>query len=521
MESVAKPTSASRAGAPWWLLAAAGTACLGYLLVERQLLGGESGLPLDDSWIHLAFARNLAAGHGLSLNPGELVTGSTAPLWTALLSLVLLLPGTPALWVKLLGAALYLAGGDATYRLGRELELPPGLAALATGLGLGSGWLIWSALSGLEIPLFVALSLWGVLLHVRERRAPDRLPLSMAVLAAAALARPEGMLLLALAAADRLVAAAGGSWRRLLPGVGLAILLLLPLAAFNLAVAGSPLPTTFTAKAGGSRDWLPGLQHLYSIVEVFFSVQPWSVLLAAGGALELVRRLRSSRDRGLLPALWLFGLPLAYAALSPPGRLVAGNFGRYYFPLYPFLALVGVLALAPLADRLRQTTAAWPRRRELVVLGVALLLWPTLLSTVRGAGRYAQSVANVHDSDVAMARWLAGRLPPEAVLAVNDIGALGYLLPNRLIDLAGIANPELAAYATDPGGREAGFRRFLAERRPDYLVVFPAWFPELVAAGGPFRPLYGLSISDNITMGGDELVVYATPWTRHPLAAAP
>ena len=518
MESASEAPSPGRSGAPWWLLAAAAATCLGYLLVERRALGGGSGFPLDDSWIHLAFARNLAAGHGLSLNPGELIAGSTAPLWTALLSLVMILPGSPAFWVKLLGVVLHLAGVDATYRLARAVDLPPALSALATGLSFGTGWLIWSALSGLEIPLFVALSLWGVLLHLGERGAPGRLPLSMVVLAAAALARPEGLLLLALAVVDRLLAVGLAGWRRLLPGVALAVLLLLPAVAFNLAVTGSPLPTTFAAKAGGSRDWLPGLQAIFSIITILFSVQPWSALLAAGGAVELARRLGTPRDRGLLPALWLFGLPLVYAALSPPGGIVAGNFGRYYFPLYPFLAVVGVLALAPLAARLRPAPAAGFRHR--LVLGVVvLLLWPTALSTVRGSGRYAQSVVNVQDSDVAMARWLAERLPPEAVLAVNDIGAVGYLLPNRLIDLAGIANPELAAYFTAPGGRAAGIRRFLAERRPDYLVVFPAWFPDLVPAGGPFEPIHGLTIADNITMGGDQLVLYKTPWTRYPLAA--
>lgn len=518
VEGASDSASPGRAGAPWWLLAAGAAVCLGYLAVERRILGGGSGLPLDDSWIHLAFAGNLAAGHGLSLNPGELITGSTAPLWTALLSLLLLLPGSPVLWVKLLGGALHLAGADATYRLARELGLKRGLSALATGLSLGTGWLIWAALSGLEIPLFVVLSLWGVLLHLRERRSPGRLPLSMAVLAAAALARPEGLLLLALAVVDRLPAVGAAGWRRLLPGIGLALLLLLPAAAFNMAVTGSPLPTTFVAKAGGSRDWLPGLQELFSILKILFSVQPWSVLLAAGGAVELARRLGTPRDRGLLPALWLFGLPVAYAALSPPGGVVAGNFGRYYFPLYPFLAVVGVLALAPLAGRPPPGWGAGLPRRAIVGALLALLLWPTVLSTVRGSGRYAQSVANVEDSDVAMGRWLAARLPPEAVLAVNDIGALGYLLPNRLIDLAGIANPELAAYVTGAEGRGAGIRRFLAERRPDYLVVFPAWFPDLVPPGGPFEPVHGLTIGGNITMGGDQLVVYSTPWTRHLLA---
>ena len=518
MEPAPDPVSSGRAGAPWWLLAAAAAACLAYVGLERRLLGAGGGFPLDDSWIHLAFARNLAAGHGLSLNPGELITGSTAPLWTALLSLVLMLPGSPVLWVKLLGAALYLAGVDATWRLARKLDLPPGPSALAAGLSLATGWMIWSALSGLEIPLFVALSLWGMLLHLRERGQRAAAPRSLAVLAAAALARPEGLLLLVLAVADRLVPPVRGGWRRVLPGVGLAALLLLPMALFNLGVAGSPLPTTFAAKAGGSRGWLPGLQYLYSILSIFFSVQPWSVLLAAGGAVELVRRLGTPRDRGLLPALWLFGLPLAYAALSPRGQVVAGNFGRYYFPLYPLLAVLAVVALAPLAARLRQAPASW-RRLALAAAAVAVLLWPTALSAIYGAGRYVQSVANVDDSDVAMARWLAGRLPPEAVLAVNDIGALGYLLPNRLIDLAGIANPEVAGYLDGPDGRGEGLRRFLGERRPDYLVVFPAWFPELVAPGGPFEPLHRVAVANNITMGGDELVVYATPWTRYALAA--
>src|SRR5258707_2895949 len=81
-----------------------------YLLAEIARLKGTLGFPLDDSWIHLQFARNLARGLGLSYNPGHLVTGSTAPLWTALLSLLFLLPGSVLVWTKTLGIVLYLAG---------------------------------------------------------------------------------------------------------------------------------------------------------------------------------------------------------------------------------------------------------------------------------------------------------------------------------------------------------------------------------------------------------------------------
>ena len=39
-----------------------------YLLISA--LTYRLGFPLDDSWIHQVFARNLATGHGFSFNPG-------------------------------------------------------------------------------------------------------------------------------------------------------------------------------------------------------------------------------------------------------------------------------------------------------------------------------------------------------------------------------------------------------------------------------------------------------------------
>src|SRR5947199_5917227 len=186
------------------LLLAGLVACLRYFLAEIARLKGGLDFPLDDSWIHLQFARNLAHGAGLSYNPGEFVTGSTAPLWTALLAVLFLLPGSVLAWTQLLGVLLYLAGIDATWRLSRELDLGEGLSALAAALTLATSWLVWSALSGMEIPLFILLSLWGMILHLRERAAPGRLPLSAGVLAVTALARPEGILLLLLAFLDRL-----------------------------------------------------------------------------------------------------------------------------------------------------------------------------------------------------------------------------------------------------------------------------------------------------------------------------
>jgi hypothetical protein len=517
------------------LLAAALLVCLGYFAVEVWLLSGDIGFPLDDSWIHLQFARNLVAGEGLAYNPGQLVTGSTAPLWTALLALLLYLPGNVIVWAKLLGVAFHLASVAAVWRLSRELGLGRGLASLATGLTLATSWLVWSALSGMEIPLFVFLSLSGMVLHLRERENPDRPPLAAGVFAVAALARPEGLLLLVLSLADRLLVfdREGGRdedgtlvWRRpplrtVLIAAGLAACAVAGPILFYKWAGGSFLPTTFAAKGGELRRWLPDARYLFTVLGILFPPQPYMVLLSGAGIAALVERLGTPRDRGLLPALWLLALPLAYSTVSPPGSSsLVGNFGRYYFPFFPIVAVLGVLGLeraaATLGPRIRAGRLALPVGGLLI----ALILWPTVAGLIRGAGRYAQSVANVQDSDVAVARWLAPRLHPEAVLAVNDIGAIKFLLPNRVIDLAGIANPEIRRAINQEirQGRswEPVMARVIEERKPDYLVIFPSWFPTL-SRDPRFQPLHVIPIQGNITMGGDEVVVFATPWTRYPL----
>jgi hypothetical protein len=573
--------------ARWCLLLAAAAACVGFLAIELWQLDGGLGWPLDDSWIHLQFARNLAAGRGLAYNTGELVTGSTAPLWTALLALLAYLPGSPLAWAQLAGALLYVASIDATWRLARELDLAPGLAALASGLTLGTGWMVWSALSGMEIPLFALLSAWGMVLHLRERAADPRpapappapaggsagsagaaplLPISSAVLALAALARPEGLLLLALAFVDRCLrfdrdlpaggAAAGNApastaawsagpggtaagtnardlaplrWRRppfarLAAGSLLAGCVLAGPLLFYRIAGGTFLPTTYAAKGGELRRWLPDLQYVYGVIEILFHQQPYMTLLCCGGMAALVARLGTRRDRGLLPGLWLVALPLAYSTLSPPGRMMAGNFGRYFFPLFPVVAVLGAVALEGAAAALGAGVLAGKARLPAGLALVALLLWPTASSLLQCAGLYAHNLADVESSDVRAARWLAPRLPAGAVLAVNDIGAFKYLLPNRIVDLAGIANPELRLEVQRQVARGTPWERAMAAavaaRRPDFVAIFPAWLPHLAADLG-LRPVLRVRLADNRTMGSSELVVYSTPWTRYPLRRLP
>jgi hypothetical protein len=243
---------------------------------------------------------------------------------------------------------------------------------------------------------------------------------------------------------------------------------------------------------------------------------PAAALLAVAG---VVLSLAGERGRrlGRVPAAWLVALPVGLAMIESPGGPLVGNFGRYLFPLLPLVAVLGLLPVRALADRVGA------RGRRLVIGAAALLLLvPALLGLVAAGGRFARNVLDVEASDGAMARWLAPRLPPQAVLAVHDIGRLGYELPNPLVDLAGILDAdvrEALRRGLGHGRWQEELLAVLARRRPDYLVVFPRFVPFVDAPGVSFRRLHTVEVPGNITMGDDRLAVYSTPWTRHPLSS--
>ena len=56
-----------------------------YLLFSASVF--RVGFPLDDSWIHLTYARNFAEHGEWAFRLGERSAGSTSPLWTFLLSI--------------------------------------------------------------------------------------------------------------------------------------------------------------------------------------------------------------------------------------------------------------------------------------------------------------------------------------------------------------------------------------------------------------------------------------------------
>src|SRR5262245_47221622 len=150
-----------------WVTAAFALALGLFQLRQSQIAGtwGFASFPLDDSWIHLHFARNLAEGHGFAYNPGVPVAGSTAPLWTLVLAGGFALLGAHLYWAKVAGIAAGLATALVTARLAARWTGDRRLALLAGVATAIAGPLVWGALSGMEVDLGALLVTGALLAH--------------------------------------------------------------------------------------------------------------------------------------------------------------------------------------------------------------------------------------------------------------------------------------------------------------------------------------------------------------------
>jgi hypothetical protein len=122
------------------------------------------------------------------------------------------------------------------------------------------------------------------------------------------------------------------------------------------------------------------------------------------------------------------------------------------------------------------------------------------------AGRHAQMVANISALHVEMGKWIDRSTEPNTLVATNDIGAIGYFSNRRILDLEGLVTPAIVPYKR--GRRHLDF---LEQTRPDYLVIFPEWYPRLMERGDLFREVHRITVP-RVSAAHDSLVVFSTPW---------
>jgi hypothetical protein len=420
------------------------------------------------------------------------VAGSTAPLWTLLLAAGVAIFGSSPVVVKAIGVAA--AFGSAIVL--RHAALAWGAsrwAALGAAIGLAwTGAMAWGAFSGMEVSLAALLVAASLLAHARGHVVWTALWAALA-----AVARPEALILVPLLAVARPL-----TLRRALLFVGLTAVVLAPAVLFSLATVGSPVPATASAKIeGGLLGRLSGVREPAYVTWVSRPAEflgAWVRWLASTDwllpALLLVALVLVWRRPGralAVPALALVAHPLAMALLAPY-RDPAFQEGRYSIHLLPVAFLVLAVALGPRLTRLRAA---------LIVVYLAL----AVVAIVPAATRYGWAVQNINAMQVHLGRWVDEHLPRRGTIALNDVGAIAYLSRREVIDLMGLVSPDIIPYRRSG---EAGVMRYLLERCPGHVIVFPRWFPQTTARRDLLEPIYRVRLARNTVAGADEMVVY-------------
>jgi hypothetical protein len=518
-----------RADAWIGLLAALGV--ISYVAAAASM--NRVGLPLDDGWIHQTYARNLARQGEWAFVPGQPSVASTSPLFTVLLSVGYFFRIPYYVWTFGLGILALAGAGWIGRRLGVIMFPDLKRAGMWTGLALVTAWhMVWAASSGMETMLFSTLSLAVVGLTWRElpaNRPSDRLDhafrrgLILGLVGAALyLTRPEGLGLLALAGLMALLAQPDGGWRLYLAwAAGAAVAWLIgvaPSLAWNYHVSGALLPETASAKQAEYGY----LREQWSLPERYARL---FLPLVAGGLIMLLPGLivglygfarRAWRDRGAI----LFLLPLAWALLDLSAyaiRLPANyQHGRYVMPILPHLLLYGVGGTMVILKTMRRRPAQRILSQSLALSAVLV----TIIFWGIGARQYGQDVRIINTEMVDTARWVKQNLAPDDLLAVHDIGALGYFAPRPIFDLAGLVSPEVVPIIRD---REA-LMRMMCERDVRYLMVLPEQRPakpddprlgtewEYDSGHKVVKPIFQTHAPYALEAGGSNMMIYQLHW---------
>jgi hypothetical protein len=430
---------------------------------------------IDDAGITFAYARNLAAGHGLVAQPGAApVEGFSNPAWTLLLALFFAAGAFDPVWTPKLVAGALVALAFALVlrtpgpRATRGWNLLPLLL-----LAVSTPFVAWTT-SGLENALLAALCAWQgrLALAVAER---ERAPLVAAGACAAllALTRPDAIVLAA--AVPALIALPWLQSPRVAPAPITPLVryfagFVPPYAGYLLfrrGYFGEWVPNTYFAK---EKPALVSLLDAEKWLDLLAGAQGRAGLAAAAALACALCALPPAGRRRLAPLALLALLAAATFVLMPPDWM-----GEYRFAT-PFVLFFAWAAAAAL----REAWLAWPGRASRLALALlaAGLVAESLRVQVPRAAAFA-SWRITPFSDIAafaghgynrLAATLEGRA--QSLLA-PDLGGALFHSELRVHDLVGLCDATIARTLTRD---TAAFHRYVFdELRPTFIHVHGPW----------------------------------------------
>jgi hypothetical protein len=455
--------SSERSSSPWRPapaltgLAIYAAATSAVLLAGLYLSGGHFVYPVDDVYIHMAVAKNVAA-HGVwGVSPHEFSSATSSPLYILLLASIFKIVG-PAAWVAL--ALSWSFGAAAVVSAARMTEeyLPkPWRTAVVVGFVILTP-LYGMGILGMEHTLQLLLTL--LFLRQLEQDRP-RLTLLGGITVLMAGTRYEGLL----------VAAAGILWfllrRRAGAAAVVAVCAALPVAAyawFSIAHGAGWLPNSVALKgvahgrlglwgqvrAVAVRAWWNGERALYLVfLATLLLTMAWHL------------RRRPIALRG-----WLFVTGVATVL-----HLLTADVG-WAFRYDAYLAGTGFLVASCGWGLL------WPVRRKLP-MAADIVFFLAMGSLIYRAGLAAvmlpQFPSAIYRQQWQIAQFLKS-YPRGVAVAANDVGAVNFFNDVHCLDLVGLSSASVYQARRSQRYTTEFIESESEKRGLELAVVYDSWF---------------------------------------------
>jgi hypothetical protein len=421
---------------------------------------------VDDTYIFLRYAENLANGNGLVFNLGERVEGYTSPLWVLLLGLFsrlgLDLALTSVLLAGLFGSLLILtfAYFGRTY-IASDRE--PLLWIVALALAVNPSLVYW-AWSGMDTALFAFFFGLGLFVFIGQLTRPGTMYLSGFCFLGAALTRLDVLAVLPVYAVAIVLCNrddAERMWRKSFSFAAPLCLLSIHFL-WRYWYYGSFLPNTFYAKVGVPRSELVRHGLIYA-ARFFFAFNLY------GGALVAVALTKKrASEAGLVVPVAVVATWTAYVVFVGGDHFAMF---RFFVPVLVPLAFLLLLVV----ERLSPATAepGWRRAGTLVAIAAVLffLNWWVYWFHGGARARYEVQLAKAWGN---VGSWLKANVPSGSTIACVPVGAIPYFSGLETYDLLGLTDRTIARYGKTylPGavGHQKYDTDYILSRRPDYIV---------------------------------------------------
>ncbi|MFC1541841.1 hypothetical protein ACFL50_05255 [Candidatus Latescibacterota bacterium] len=300
----------------------------------------------DDAMVSMRYARNLAAGNGLVMNPGERVEGITNPLWTVYMAAVHLLPVTKekiSLVIQISAAILLAFNLLFVMKIARLISKNVS-AVTFSAVFLTAFYLPlinWS-LQGMEVcvlTLLISIIVWRMLISLQSGQFTPSLYVLLGI---CMILRIDMVVPFAGIWVFLIKAQPENQTKNIIWGIVILMIFLVGQTVFRIVYYGEPLPNTYYLKMTGypvllrlSRGLIVLWQFIWSMNLFVFLVPVFVVIFACNqytGLLALVVGLQMLYSVYVGGDAWEeWGGSNRYIAVIMPQFFILLSWGLYRF----------------------------------------------------------------------------------------------------------------------------------------------------------------------------------------------